>query len=132
MTHAKAYFATLLLFLAIDALWLGIVAREFYVSQLGHILREQPNLLAAGLFYLGYAGAIVFFAIAPAFSRSAWSVAARNGAILGLVVYGTYELSNFATLPGWPLAIIPVDVTWGAAATSLAAAGGFLVARKLS
>jgi len=132
MTHAKAYAAALLIFLAIDALWLGVVAREFYVSQLGHIMREQPNLIAAGLFYLGYAGAIVFFAITPAFARNAWAVAARNGAILGLVVYGSYELSNFATLPGWPLAIVPVDMIWGAAATGVAAAGGFLVARKLS
>jgi len=132
VTNARAYVATLILFLAIDALWLGVVARAFYVAQLGPVLREQPNLFAAGLFYLGYAGAIVYFAIAPAIARSDWTVAARNGAILGLVAYGTYELSNFATLPGWPLTIVPVDMAWGMVATGASAAGGFFIARRLS
>ncbi|NNG05737.1 MAG: DUF2177 family protein [Inquilinus sp.] len=132
MTHAKAYAATLILFVAIDALWLGVVARDFYLSQLGAIMSAQPNAVVVGLFYLGYAAGIVFFAVAPALAKGLWTMAARNGAILGLMVYGTYELSNFAMLPGWPLPVTLIDLVYGTAATGIAAGGGFVIARKLT
>ena len=92
----------LILFLAIDAVWLGVVARGFYMEQIGDRIRAEPDLFAAALFYLGYAGSIVFFAVVPALNAGSWKVAARNGGLLGLTAYGAYELTNFATLPGWP------------------------------
>ena len=132
MTHANAYATTLILFVAIDALWLGVVARDFYASQLGGILNEMPSLVVVGLFYLGYAAGIVYFAVAPAIARGSWTMAGRNGAIFGLMVYGTYELSNFAMLPGWPLPVTLVDLTYGTLATGIAAAAGYTVASRLS
>lgn len=130
MTHAKAYAATLLLFLAIDALWLGIVAREFYAAQIGERLRDQPNLVAAALFYFGYAGSIVYFAVRPGLDAVSSKVAARNGAFLGLTAYGTYELTNLATLPDWPMTMAVVDMLWGAVLTGATAAGAYLAARR--
>ena len=132
MIHAKAYVATLIVFLAIDALWLGVVARGFYMSQVGALLREQPNMVAAGLFYLGYAGGIVYFAVAPGVARGSWRVAARNGAVLGLIAYGTYELSNLALLPSWPVAMTVVDMIWGTVLTGVSAIGGYAVTRRPS
>ena len=129
MNHAKAYAVTLILFLAIDALWLGVVARDFYASQIGDRLREQPDLFVAALFYLGYAGSIVFFAVVPALNAGSWKVAARNGGLLGLTAYGAYELTNFATLPDWPAVMTLVDMIWGALLTGVVAAGGYLGAR---
>ncbi len=129
MPYAKAYAATLILFLAIDVVWLGVLARDFYMSQIGDRMREQPDLFVAALFYLGYAGSIVFFAVNPALTAGSWKVAARNGGLLGLTAYGAYELTNFATLPGWPAAMTLVDIIWGALLTGTAAAGGYLAAR---
>ena len=130
MSHAKAYAVTLLLFLAIDALWFGIVARDFYTAQIGERLRDQPELFSAALFYLGYPGSIVFFAVRPGLDATSWKVAARNGALLGLTAYGTYELTNLATLPDWPMAMVMVDMIWGVVLTGAAAAGAYLAVRR--
>ena len=130
MSHAKAYAVTLLLFLAIDALWLGLAARGFYADQIGDRMREQPNLVAAALFYFGYAGSIVFFAVTPGIRAASWKIAARNGAILGLTAYGTFELTNLAILPGWPVAMAALDMIWGAVLTGATAAGACLVMRS--
>lgn len=132
MTHAKAYVATLIVFLAIDALWLGVIARDFYMAQVGDLLREQPDMVAAGLFYLGYPAGIVYFAVAPALERGSWKPAMRNGAVLGLVAYGTYELSNRALLPGWPVAMTAFDLLWGGVLTAISALGGYAITRRLS
>ena len=129
MNYAKAYAATLILFLAIDAVWLGVVARDFYMGQIGERLRPEPDLFVAALFYLGYAGSIVFFAVVPAHTAGSWKVAARNGGLLGLTAYGAYELTNFATLPDWPAALTLVDMIWGGVLTGLCAAGGYRFAR---
>ena len=129
MIHARAYAVTLILFLAIDAVWLGVVARDFYAAQIGDRMRDQPDLFVAALFYLGYAGSIVFFAVDPALNARSWKVAARNGGLLGLTAYGAYELTNLATLPDWPAAMALVDLIWGALLTGVAAAGGYRAAR---
>ena len=130
MNHAKAYAATLIVFLAIDALWLGLIARDFYMGQIGDRIRDEPDLFAAAVFYLGYAGSIVFFAVVPALTAGSWQVAARNGGLLGLTAYGAYELTNLAILPDWPAAMTLVDMIWGAVLTGLSAAGGYLAARS--
>ncbi|NNG05739.1 MAG: DUF2177 family protein [Inquilinus sp.] len=130
--HLKAYVATLVLFLGIDALWLGVVARGFYASQLGGLMREQPNMVAAGGFYLFYVAGIVFFAVAPALAAGSWKMAALNGLLLGLIAYGTYDMTNVATLKGWPVTMSLVDMAWGGALTAASAAGGYAIARALS
>ena len=129
MTHARAYAATLLLFLVIDMLWLGLAARGFYADQIGDMMREQPNLVAAALFYFGYVASIVFFAVTPGIRAASWKIAARNGAILGLTAYGTFELTNLAILPGWPVTMAVVDMVWGAVLTGTTAAGACLMVR---
>ena len=85
----KLYFLALVIFLGIDALWLGLVAPGFYRSQIGHLMAETPNLFAAGIFYLLFVGALVYFVIEPALrlgsTRDAWV----RGALFGLVTYST-------------------------------------------
>ena len=132
MLYAKAYAATLVVFLGIDALWLGVIARRFYVDQLGSLMRESPSMLAAGGFYLFYVVGIVFFAVAPALAAGSWKTAALNGALLGLVAYGTYDMTNLATLKDWPVTVSIVDLVWGGVLTGIAATGGYLAARALS
>ena len=132
MLHVKAYVATPILFLGIDALWLGVVARGFYIEQLGPLMRDQPNMLAAGGFYLFYAAGIVFFAVAPALAAGSWKTAALSGVFLGLIAYGTYDMTNIATLKNWPLQMSVVDMIWGGVLTGASATGGYAITRALS
>ena len=107
--------------LTLDLLWLGIVARPLYDSALGPLKRPVVFWPAAGLFYALYVGAIVIHAELGAVGVSD---AARRGAGMGLVAYGTYELTNWAVLRDWPAALVLPDIAWGVALTCAAAATG--------
>jgi uncharacterized membrane protein len=109
----KLYFIALLFFLAIDSLWLGLVAPGFYRAQIGHLMAEQPNLIAAGVFYLLFIAGLLIFVIEPGLQNpSLWNAGVR-GAFFGLVTYATYDLTNLATLADWPLLVTGVDLLWG-------------------
>ncbi|MAM95347.1 DUF2177 family protein [Parvibaculum sp.] len=126
MTYLFAYVASAIVFLGLDYIWLSRVARDFYANSLGNMMRDAPDFLAAGAFYLFYIGGIVFFAAMPAES---WKGAVFRGALLGLLAYGTYDMTNLATLKGWPWRMAAVDMAWGTALTALAALGGYLAAK---
>ena len=132
MIYAKAYALTLVVFLALDFLWLGLIARGFYASQLGGLMRENINYLAAGGFYLAYVAGIVFFAVAPAIAEGSWGRAALSGALLGLLAYGTYDMTNLATLKDWPVAMSIVDMIWGGVITGVSATLGYSLMRVFS
>lgn len=126
MSYVFAYAGSAIVFLGLDYIWLSCIARDFYAGSIGSLMRETPDFLAAGIFYLFYIGGIVFFAVMPAES---WKGALLRGAALGLLAYGTYDMTNLATLKGWPWRMAAVDMVWGMALTGLAAAGGYLAAR---
>lgn len=107
------YLITLVVFLGIDSVWLGLVAPKFYRSQIGHLMAEKANLAVAGLFYLLFVGALVYFVVAPAVQSGEMRDALLRGALFGLVTYATYDLTNHATLRGWPIAVTVVDMAWG-------------------
>ena len=107
----RAYFGALITFCVMDAIWLGAVATDFYFGELDELLREDPNWLAAVVFYLGYIAGIVYFAIRPALDRGSAKTAARDGALLGLLAYATYDMTNMATLKGWSLSVSMVDMS---------------------
>ncbi len=104
--------------LALDLTWLGVVARGLYDSALAPLKRPEVLLPAAGLFYALYLAAILIHAVLGAVTPAG---AARRGAALGLVAYGTYELTNWAVLRDWPAALVPVDLVWGVILTAVAA-----------
>jgi len=132
LSYLAAYAATAVAFLVIDLLWLGVIAKSFYRDGIGHLMADPPNLMAAGVFYLLYPLGVMLFAVAP----NAWlggtaspaelpfSRAVIAGALFGLFAYATYDLSNLATLRGWPLRLSLVDIAWGGALTAAAAAAG--------
>lgn len=113
----------------LDALWLGVISREFYKARLGSLLLDQPRWLVAALFYLVHAAGIAVFAVPPATS---WWAAALYGALFGFCVYAAYDLTNLATLRGWPMAVTVVDLAWGTAVTAAAATAAFLAVRASS
>lgn len=109
----KLYLITFLTFLAIDSLWLGLVAPSFYRSQIGYIMAETPNYFAAGLFYLVFIFGMVVFIVDPGVREGTLIQSVSRGALFGLVTYATYDLTNLATLEGWPVLLTVVDLTWG-------------------
>ena len=125
------YLSVLVIFLALDGIWLGIVARRFYVDQLGPLMREPVNWPVALGFYAIYAAGIVVLALTRA-GDGGWTAAFAYGALLGLIAYGTYDLTNLATIKGFPPAMAMVDLAWGTLLTGIAAAGGLVVSRALA
>jgi uncharacterized membrane protein len=129
MRYAMAYVTTLVTFLAIDAVWLMTMSQRLYRRHLGDILVDSFNPAPAALFYLIYIAGIIFFATTPAFSTGKWTTAALNGALYGFFAYATYDLTNQATIRGWPTAITVADICWGSLLSSVAATVGFLLTR---
>lgn len=126
-SYAVAYAATAVVFFGIDFLWLSTISTNFYRSRIGGLLLDQPNFAVAGLFYLVYVAGIVHFAVTPAHNSASWSTALINGALLGLVAYGTYDMTNLATLKNWSVTVSVVDMAWGIFLTATAATVGYLV-----
>ena len=121
-----AYAATLVAFCALDFLWLGVVARSFYQSEVGALMLPRPNLVPAAILYALMAGGLLAFAIAPA---DGVLRAALAGAFLGLVVYGVYDLTNLSVLAGWTVKVALADMAWGTVVSAAAASVGYLAAR---
>jgi uncharacterized membrane protein len=114
------YVTTLVVFLLIDVIWLRAVALPLFERHIGPIMREKPDMAVAAGFYAVYVAGLVYFAAAPA-AGDPWP-AFRDGAILGLMAYGTYEATNLATLKGWHWTMAASDTLWGAFLSGLSAA----------
>jgi uncharacterized membrane protein len=130
--YLKLYALTVPIFFIIDIIWLGVVAREFYRHRLGFILSPQVNWTAAVIFYLVYIVGILFFAVRPAVNANSLVQAAVLGGLFGFFTYATYDLTNFATIKQWPLAVVIVDILWGVCLCTLVASLSFLVSRWLT
>lgn len=129
--YLKLYGVTVPIFFAIDILWLGVIARKFYRSNLGHILSDDVNWKAAVIFYLIYIGGIIFFAVRPALANNSWCQAAFYGGLFGFFTYATYDLTNMATIRDWPLKIAVVDIIWGTLLCALVAFLSFMISKLL-
>lgn len=131
MRWVSAAVVTAVLFGILDALWLGRVGRSLYTDRLGELLAPRVDLSAAILFYAIYVVGITYFVTVPALERNSVSSAAVGGAMLGLVAYATWNLTNLAVLRGYPASIVPIDMAWGIAATAVTAVLTVLVVRVL-
>jgi uncharacterized membrane protein len=129
-TLGIAYAGTLIAFLLIDAVWLGLVAKGFYRDQLGDLMLPSPNFAIAAIFYLFFAVAIAILAVRPGLEAASIWTAAGYGALLGLAAYGTYDMTNLATIKGWPLPLTIVDLIWGTVLTAGASACGYAAVRQ--
>ncbi len=129
-TFGIAYAGTLISFLLIDAIWLGVVAKNFYRDQLGDMMLPSPKFAVAAVFYLFFAVAIVVLSVRPGLEAGSIWYAVGHGAVLGLAAYGTYDMTNLSTLKGWPIALSIVDLLWGTVLTAAASACGYAAARS--
>jgi uncharacterized membrane protein len=125
-----SYFLTAVVFFAVDLVWLGVVARGLYQRFLGDLLGDV-NWTAAILFYLLFIVGIFIFAIMPAVERESATRAVVLGALFGFFTYATYDLTNLATLRGWPLGIVFIDIPWGMVLTATTSTAGYYIVRWL-
>ncbi|QQS59312.1 DUF2177 family protein [Candidatus Peregrinibacteria bacterium] len=111
--YIKLFLIALPVFFAIDMVWLGLVAKNFYQNQIGFLMTPNINWAAAIIFYLIFIAGLVVFVISPAVKKGSWTQTLLFGALFGLVTYATYDLTNLATLKDWPLLVTMVDLAWG-------------------
>ncbi|MFG6467045.1 DUF2177 family protein [Roseateles sp. BYS87W] len=126
-TLIKPYLVALLVLGVLDALWLGWLARDFYRQGIGAQMADKVRWLPALLFYLGYPAALVVLALWPAGQPLLHQV--LRAALVGLVAYGVYDLTNRATLQHWPLSLAWADVAWGVFVSTLAGGAAAWCAR---
>jgi len=127
-----SYLLTFVVFLIVDMLWLGIIAKNLYQKYLGGFLSDRVNWTAAIIFYLIYVVGISIFAIYPAVNKNSAFNAILMGALFGIFTYATYDLTNLATLKGWPLNIVVIDILWGALLSAIVSFSGFHIVKWLN
>jgi len=127
--HAVLYLATLVVMVPIDFLFLGIVAKGFFTSQVGDMLGEI-RLAPAILFYAIYAVGILIFVSGTA--GATWQSTLLYGALFGFFCYATFELTSLSLLRHWTWPVVIVDVVWGSFVTAVSATSGLLIANRLA
>ena len=122
--YLAAYGATALIMVALDALWLGLVAKTYYQQGMGHLMAENPRLVVAALVYALFVGGLLLFVVAPGGITGSWQSTLVRGALFGFFTYATYDLTNLATLKDWPIGMSLLDMAWGATVSAAAGAAG--------
>ena len=118
------YAATLAVMVALDFLWLGVVAKPIYQRGIGHLMAAEPRLAIAVLFYLLFALGLVILAVLPNGASAGWGRTAGLAALFGFFAYATYDLTNLATLKDWPVGLSMLDMAWGSAVSAASACAG--------
>lgn len=127
--HLVAWAATFVVLLVIDALWLGVVAKNMYQSAMGDLMSPEPRLAFAAVFYLIYPIGLLIFAILPGTEAQSLVRVAVLGGLFGLFCYATYDLTNLAVIRNWPLALSFIDIAWGTLVSAVAATAGAVALR---
>lgn len=128
LKYVVAYVAAAAVFVAVDFVWIGLIAQKLYRRELGSLLLDKPNLAAAVPFYLLYLAGTVYFATRPGLAAGSWTVALVNGALFGLMAYATYDLTNMATLKDYSWTVVAVDLAWGVFITAVVATAAYFAA----
>jgi len=131
MKYFLLFVITTVIFFAIDMLWIGVIAKNFYREKLSFIFNGDVRWVPAIIFYLIFIAGIIYFVIIPGFTHHNWKTVLMNGAFLGLLCYATYDLTNMSTIKQWPLIVTLVDIVWGTFLTAAVSITSYLVAIKL-
>ncbi len=119
-----AYGAVLVAIVALDALWLGVVAKPLYRNAIGHLMADEPRWWAGALFYVIFAIGLMMFVVLPVGATAGWGKTALTAGLFGFFAYATYDLTNLATLKQWPLGLSLIDLAWGSTVSAVAATAG--------
>lgn len=119
-TYIIGFFAVTIPMLILDAVWLTTMMKTFYTKHLGELFAAKPSLLPALVFYILYGVGVLYFVVLPLVRADAsLGTVFLTGAFLGLIAYGTYDLTNQATMKNWPTIVTLVDLVWGALLTGV-------------
>ncbi|MFH5836163.1 DUF2177 family protein [Proteiniclasticum sp. C24MP] len=130
MQFLKLYLMTLVIFFLVDIVWLGVISKKLYKEYLGHLM-GPVNWPAALIFYAMFIAGLVFFVINPAIEKESLIYAIIVGGFFGFITYGTYDLTNLATLKDWPVTITIIDLIWGTFLNAATAGITYYVATNL-
>lgn len=131
MKYIYLFVGTFVIFMVIDLLWIGVLMKDFYRDKIGFLMAKDVRWGAAVVFYVLYIFGVLYFVVLPVVESGGGVEAALfKGALLGLLCYATYDLTNMATLAGWPVSMVVVDMIWGTVLTALVSGGSFLLASK--
>lgn len=120
-----------LIFLIIDIIWLSFAVKSFYRPNIGHLLLDKPVMWAAAMFYVVYVFGLGVVIIEPSINFEENFKFLFKAFMFGLVAYGTYNLTNMATVKGWSPSVVFVDMFWGGSLTAFSSYLGILITRKL-
>jgi uncharacterized membrane protein len=129
--YLKLYLASLVVFFAVDMVWLGLVASSFYKKHLGYLMAPTINWSAAIIFYLLFILGILIFVVLPGIKENSLSNTILRALLFGLITYATYDLTNLATIKQWPMIVTLVDLAWGMVLSTIVSVAGFYVAKWL-
>jgi len=121
------YVITAAIFLGLDYLGIRFIIRPVFDRHVGHLLAEPLRLVPAAIFYLAYVAGLLWLVSVTALRQNEPLSALVGGVVLGLVAYGTYEFTNYATLADWSLEQVVVDGLWGGALTGFSAWAGVAI-----
>lgn len=131
INYAALYAITAGLFVIFDAIWLGVIAKKLYATELKGLMTTNVKWGAAALFYAVFIAGLIYFVIAPALKADSNSTLMLAAAFFGFVTYATYDLTNYATLKGFPLKIVVIDLLWGTLLSTAVASLAYLVYTKI-
>ena len=126
------YLATFGVFFVIDLIWLLVMNSRFYKVQLSELMAEKVKWLPAILFYLLFIVGVLLLVVLPAVDHGTWVSALLLGGLLGMISYGTYDLTNLASIKNWPLKVSIVDIIWGTFLSAVVATASFFIAVALN
>ena len=118
-----------IIFLIIDVLWLSITVKSLYRPALGDLLKDKPVMWAAVLFYIIYMIGVALIILKPALANDSILQALWTGVVFGIVAYGTYNLTNMATVKNWSASIVCIDMLWGGFLTGFSSAVGIYLTK---
>lgn len=119
------------IFLLIDAVWLGVISKNLYKNNIGHLMSENPKLLAALVFYMFFTAVMLYLAFLPGYNDRDLLKVVIYSALFGLVTYGTYDLTNYATLKDFPFKLVVIDMLWGMSITTATSVLTYLISIQI-
>ncbi len=132
LKYLGIYFSFLIPLIVIDMVWLLVIAKKMYQSEMGDLMASEPNLVAGMAFYVLYAIGICIFVLVPALSKQSWFDAVLYGALFGFFCYMTYDLTNLAVIRNFPTQLAFIDMAWGTFVTAAASGFAYWVSNKIS
>jgi uncharacterized membrane protein len=112
--RTSAIIFALVTYLVLDLIYISLIGKYFQ-NQIIDVQRVKltPNYYAANACYVFIMFAFYYFILRP-------QKTPFDAAILGLALYGVFELTNFALFKKWRIETVVIDTLWGGLALSLA------------